>query len=80
MGIQSQHTKKKKSNKMGTWGKWGGDDMAPCGKGPPHAHVRSWDLRKGGQGRDISVPLFHTPTVCPDTDTFQAHREDLLQG
>lgn len=38
VGIQSQHTKKKKkirSNKMGTWEKWEGADMVPCGKGPP---------------------------------------------
>lgn len=42
VGIQSQHTKKIKikSNKMETWGKWGGGhgDMAPCGKEPLHAH------------------------------------------
>lgn len=45
-------------------------------KAPP---VHHGTLKKGVRP-GIRVPLFHTPTMCLNTDTFQAHREDLPAG
>lgn len=45
-------------------------------KSPPVHRLYHRTLEKGGRA-GIRVPLFHTPTMCPHTDIFQAHREDV---
>lgn len=54
--------------------------MVPCGKGHPAPCMSDHGALEKRAGQTARVPLFHTPTMCPATDTSQVYREDLPVG
>lgn len=83
MGIQSQHAKKIKikSNKLVPRRTGGGVEWLHVEKGTPaHAHVRSWGLRKDGQG-SLPGSLCSTLPLCVQPQTLPRHTgKTSLQG